>query len=115
MRQVLLVSASRIRSSWQRGPINGMGRECCIVNASPCWRRRSRYPASIRAPEEIGGVLILPLRITSALSLGDTRTVCHIWHVVQGRRARASQTRLFVWVVGCSLCGFFGFAFRLLV
>lgn len=52
--------------------MDGMGRECGIVIASPLCSRRSRYPASMRAEDESGGVLISPLKMTSGLSSGDT-------------------------------------------
>jgi hypothetical protein len=65
MRQILF--SSRIRISWQRGAMLGIGRECGKPSKSPCCRRRKRKPASRRADSDMGGVLISPRRIISAL------------------------------------------------
>ncbi len=53
-------SASRTRSSWQRAPTTGIGREWGIASICPFCSNRSRHPASIRAASEKGGVLISP-------------------------------------------------------
>ena len=53
-------SASRARSSWQRVPTTGIGRECGIASTCPFCSKRSRYPASILAAWEKGGVSISP-------------------------------------------------------
>lgn len=88
--------SSRTRSSWQRAPICGLGRECGRPGFSPCCNRRSSMPASSRASGENGGVLILPAIQTRGLSpislrrfqvetaLGNPRPpkACVAWPVV---------------------------------
>src|SRR5262245_3554940 len=60
-------SSSRTRSSWHRGPMPGMGRECGIPSDSPSWSRRSTVPASNLAARENGGVLISPCNQANGL------------------------------------------------
>src|SRR3990172_10920188 len=57
--------ASRIRNSWQRTPIDGIGREWGIGGISPSCKFGSSTPASMRASGENGGVLISPLSHTN--------------------------------------------------
>ena len=61
--------SSTIRSSAQRFPIEGIGRDSGIDRVSPRCSRRKATPASILAAALNGGVLISPCRITSGLSL----------------------------------------------
>jgi hypothetical protein len=67
--------SSLTRSSWQRAAIEGIGRDCGILSFSPCWRRRSRNPVSIRAALENGGVLTWPWSHERGLSWGSQITV----------------------------------------
>jgi len=68
MRQV--TCASTIRNSWHRAPMRGIGRDWGNANCSPRWSLRRRYPASILASLEKGGVLTCPWSQTSGLSCG---------------------------------------------
>ena len=52
--------ASRTRNSWQRAPTMGIGLEWGIASAWPFGSNRSRYPTSVLAAPENGGVLISP-------------------------------------------------------
>ncbi len=45
------------RNSWHRAAIDCIGRDCGMLSFSPCCRRLSRKPVSIRATVENGGVL----------------------------------------------------------
>ena len=67
-----LLRSSAIRSSWQRGPMEGIGRECGRDKFSPRCNDRSKYPTSSRAAREKGGVLISPCSHTNGLSFGLT-------------------------------------------
>ena len=75
MRQVTL--SSGIRNSWHREPIDGIGRDHGIDNNSPDCSSLKRYPASILAGENMGGVLISPCNHTSGLSF--TYAICPIY------------------------------------
>jgi hypothetical protein len=79
---------SIILSSWQRGAIDGIGRDHGRPRDSPCWSRRSRYPHSILAAEENGGVLTSPCSQTRGLSedvigtiyvISDILSTCGGW------------------------------------
>src|SRR5712691_111414 len=60
-------AGSLIRSSWQCGPITGIGHECGRLNVSPRCNSLSRYPASILASLENGGVFTSPRSQTIGL------------------------------------------------
>ena len=75
MRQVTL--SSGIRNSWHRAPMEGIGRDHGIDNNSPDCNRRRRYPASILACDDMGGVFISPCNHTSGLS--SDRIICLIY------------------------------------
>jgi hypothetical protein len=60
--------SSLTRSSWQPGPMLGIGLEIGIDIDSPFWSSRSRWPVSLLAAADIGGVLIWPFRTNSGLS-----------------------------------------------
>ena len=62
--------SSFILSSWQLGPIDGIGRDCGRESFIPFWTCRNKYPASIRALDENGGVAISPFSQTIGLSCG---------------------------------------------
>lgn len=64
--------SSTIRNSWQRAPIEGIGRECGRPSLAPPCNCRSNTPASTRAARENGGVLTSPRSHTSGLSVADT-------------------------------------------
>ncbi len=68
--------SSFIRNSWQCRPMFGIRRDCGRARTSPCCNRRSRNPVSRRADSDIGGVLISPRRIISALPFtGEERYI----------------------------------------
>lgn len=80
MRQV--TRSSTTRSSWHRGPMLGIGRECGMPILSPRCNWRSSVPASTRASVENGGVFTSPLSQTKGLSLCVLAlNICQIWHV----------------------------------
>jgi len=59
--------ASLMRSSWHQGPMAGIGRECGRPNVSPRCNNLSKYPASILASLENGGVFTSPRSQTIGL------------------------------------------------
>ncbi len=83
IRQSLL--ASFTRSTWQRGPMIGMGREWDMGRFSPSWTLRTRPPASSLASAEKGGVLIFPRSQTSDLlgGLMGSVNICQNGHIVK--------------------------------
>ena len=56
---------ARIRNSWHRRLMLGMGRDCGMPSDSPSWRKRKSVPASILAAAENGGDLMSSCRRTS--------------------------------------------------
>jgi len=66
IRQV--IRSSFTRSSWTRGPIDGIGRDQGSESFSPDCSRLSMNPASTRAKDENGGVFTSPWSQTSGLS-----------------------------------------------
>ncbi len=90
-----LCPASLIRSSCTLGPIDGMGREAGIPNASPSWISRSRVPASKRPSDVKGGLLIEPCKKTDGYREGPVliTDLCPIGH----RSSRLDRTRPAAW------------------
>src|SRR6476659_1703145 len=60
-----------MRSSWQRLPIDGIGRDCGIDSRPPRWSCPSRYPASSLDSRENGGDLTSPCSHTKGFSRMD--------------------------------------------
>ena len=77
--------ASLTLSSWQRGPMPGIGREAGIPSVSPRCSRRSRYPASKRPALENGGLFTSPCSHASGLSVRDIEcSLCQNGHMRKG-------------------------------
>ena len=92
--------SSFIRNSWHRVAIDDIGRDCGSDNDTPFWSCRNRYPASILAFSENGGVNISPCIHTNGLSRGlITILICQIWYIVKvryGRQINIARWCLFV-------------------
>src|SRR5437667_389048 len=88
---------SGTRSSWHRRPIDGIGRECGKLRFSPCCSLPSRYPASILASSEKGGVLIWPCSQTRGFSPGAIGTTTYVKYDISARGCYAEA--------GCGLRG----------
>jgi len=84
---------SGTRSSWHRRPIDGIGRECGKLRLSPCCSLPSRYPASILASSEKGGVLIWPCSQTRGYSLGTIGQTRYVKYDISTRGGYAEAAR----------------------
>ena len=51
--------------------MSGIGRDCGKDKSTPCCNCLKRYPASLRASVDSGGVLISPCKMKSSLSPSD--------------------------------------------
>src|SRR5437879_1031268 len=84
---------SGTRSSWHRRPIDGIGRECGKLRLSPCCSLPSRYPASILASSEKGGVLIWPCSQTRGFSPGTIGSTSYVKYDISARGGYAEAAR----------------------